>query len=333
MRRGALRRAGRLTLRLLLALACARGAGSLAACGSGHPSLATELVDSRYTILAKVEKEAIYRSPDDPIGVAGRLYTVRVSEVFGGAPPKRLVLDSVNTTSRFNMDVGESYLLLVQGGYAKGWVSNCGNSGTLRETAEAVAALRAAQGQRFGLMSLALDGRFATPLAPAREVAQYRNEEMGFAVRVPAGMQIASAQDPLLDRGFAASRGDVQLWVHASYTDAASMAEVQAARQILWGSGCKLLSRRPTTLAGKPALQWVRHCAAPGDAETPAVVTEVAALVKPRRGASRLLAVVLRAPTQGAASAGMGAVFEQTLQGVELLALSSRKPLMNKNSP
>lgn len=125
----------------LLGLFCAGHAFALCL-NDRHPSLAIETESSNFVIIGKVKRATNYTSPDDPTGIAGTKYVVSVVEAFKGNPPRILIVDSENTSSRFPLTVGQRYLLFVQGLATDGFVDSCGNSGVLKERKAAVVELR-----------------------------------------------------------------------------------------------------------------------------------------------------------------------------------------------
>jgi hypothetical protein len=125
----------------LLGILCAGHAFALCL-NDRHPSLAIETESSNFVIIGKVKKATDYTSSDDPTGIAGTKYVVSVLEAFKGNPPKILIVDSENTSSRFPLTVGQRYLLFVQGSATDGFVDSCGNSGVLKERKAEVAELR-----------------------------------------------------------------------------------------------------------------------------------------------------------------------------------------------
>ena len=123
-----------------------------------HPSVPVEFKDAAFVVIGRVLGERRISSADDPEGYAWTIYDVQVLETFKGKPPRALHLLSENTTARFPMDKGETYLLFVSRSSSvemagnerlpKDYVDNCGNSATVREAADKIKALRALSNAR-----------------------------------------------------------------------------------------------------------------------------------------------------------------------------------------
>lgn len=107
-----------------------------------RPSLAIETKSSNFIIIGRVKKATDYTSPDDPDGIAGTKYVVSVMDVLRGNPPKTLIVNSENTSSRFPLIVGQRYLLFIKGLPTDGLVDSCGNSGAANEKKAVIAKLR-----------------------------------------------------------------------------------------------------------------------------------------------------------------------------------------------
>ena len=107
-----------------------------------RPSLTIETKLSNFVIIGRVKKATDYTSPDDPDGITGTKYVVSVTQVFRGSPPKTLVVNSENTSSRFPLIVGQRYLLFIKGLPTDGLVDSCGNSGVANERKAMIAKLR-----------------------------------------------------------------------------------------------------------------------------------------------------------------------------------------------
>lgn len=106
--------------------------------------------DERVT--GRVTTERNISEPDDPEGYAWTVYTVQVLEIFKGTPPRTLRLLSENTSARFSMDTGKTYLLFVS--QAPGvemagkehlpsdYVDNCGNAAVAKDAEPAIKTVR-----------------------------------------------------------------------------------------------------------------------------------------------------------------------------------------------
>jgi hypothetical protein len=80
--------------------------------------------------------------------IRGTFYTIRVSEVFKGSPGKTVELYSENTSGRFPMEVGTSYLIFAYESTFEGIegprlaIDYCGNSGTLKQSKKVLTIVR-----------------------------------------------------------------------------------------------------------------------------------------------------------------------------------------------
>ena len=116
-----------------------------------HPSVPVEFKDATFVVIARVLGERRISSADDPEGYAWTIYDVQVLEAFKGKPPRALHLLSENTTARFPMDKGETYLLFVSRSPSVemtgnerlpgDYVDNCGNSATAKDAAGKIKAV------------------------------------------------------------------------------------------------------------------------------------------------------------------------------------------------
>jgi hypothetical protein len=112
------------------------------------PSVRAEFEDAQLVITGKVMGERRITTADDPEGYAFTIYTVKVLQTFKEPPQPTIHLLSENTTARFWMDTGKTYLLFVSRGVSPDssgteqlpdtFVDNCGNSAALPEAARAL---------------------------------------------------------------------------------------------------------------------------------------------------------------------------------------------------
>ncbi|WP_133155287.1 hypothetical protein [Kinneretia aquatilis] len=86
-------------------------------------------------MVAKTIRERVLTEDlSDPIGVTAIEYRIKVSKVLRGKASRELTVRSENNSTRFPMDVGVSYLLMLNRDLnGKLFVDNCGNSGTLSD--------------------------------------------------------------------------------------------------------------------------------------------------------------------------------------------------------
>jgi hypothetical protein len=96
-----------------------------------HPSVREEFETSTIVVLGKQVHKRNVSSSDDPEGVAATIYAVSVLEIFKGSAGRRISIFSENTTSRFPMDKGKTYLLFVRASPDGFFVDNCGNSAAI----------------------------------------------------------------------------------------------------------------------------------------------------------------------------------------------------------
>lgn len=100
-----------------------------AVCLNGNPSVKHEYDDGPIVLVGKVTaKKAVAESRDY---YEGDEYTVQAQEIFKGVPPNPLLIFSENSSGRFPMEVGSTYLLFIHEEMNRYQVSNCGNSGLL----------------------------------------------------------------------------------------------------------------------------------------------------------------------------------------------------------
>ena len=121
-----------------------------------NPSVADEFKDAAFVVTGRVLSERNISSPDDPEGFEWTVYTVKVLETFKGKPQRTIHLVSENSSARFYMDTGESYLMFVRQSPAvvmagqerlpTDYVDNCGNSALIKDAEPAVKAVRALSG-------------------------------------------------------------------------------------------------------------------------------------------------------------------------------------------
>lgn len=118
-----------------------------------NPSVPAEFKDAGFVVTGRVLSQRNISTPDDPESFEWTVYTVKVLESFKGKPQRTIHLVSENSSARFYMDTGESYLLFVNqfptvviAGKERlpvDFVDNCGNSALLKDAEPAVKAVRA----------------------------------------------------------------------------------------------------------------------------------------------------------------------------------------------
>ena len=117
-----------------------------------HPSVPAEFKNSALVIFGRVTSKRNISEPDDPEGYSSTIYTVQVLETFKGTPQRTIRLLSENTTARFAMDTGKTYLLFVsqsrstdmagQKRLPEAYVDNCGNSAVAKDAVSVIEAVR-----------------------------------------------------------------------------------------------------------------------------------------------------------------------------------------------
>jgi len=108
-------------------------ASASAACLDGNPKVAQEFAKTPIVMVGTaIESHDVPDDNDDGMS-SYTIYIVKAQEVIKGKPAKRLWLFSVNTSSRFPMDLNVPYLLFVQHFPDIDFVDSCGNSAPLKE--------------------------------------------------------------------------------------------------------------------------------------------------------------------------------------------------------
>jgi hypothetical protein len=117
-----------------------------------NPSVATEFNTTPIVITGRVLDERNISTPDDPEGYEWTIYTVKVLETLKGKPQGIIRLSSENTSARFSMETGKSYLLFVSQSdmtemageerLPDDYVDNCGNSALVHDARHALKVVR-----------------------------------------------------------------------------------------------------------------------------------------------------------------------------------------------
>ena len=111
-----------------------------AACLKGNPSVEQEYADSQSVFIGKViENKHIAESRDY---YDGDEYILQVQEVLKGKPSNRIAIFSENSSGRFLITPGSTYLLFAYVELGRFQINNCGNSGLLSDKKDAVDAVR-----------------------------------------------------------------------------------------------------------------------------------------------------------------------------------------------
>jgi len=117
-----------------------------------NPSVPDEFKEATFVITGRVVGERNISTPDDPEGFEWTVYTVKVLEIFKGKPTRTIHLVSENSSARFYMDTGKSYLLFVsqfptaaiagKEHLPTAYVDNCGNSALVHDAESAIRAVK-----------------------------------------------------------------------------------------------------------------------------------------------------------------------------------------------
>jgi hypothetical protein len=125
---------------LLVVLGALVATPSIAWCPDPPLSLEQEFGQSRFVVVGRVIAEsAVDRGPE---GVGGTNYVVAVTEILRGRPPKKITIFSENSSGRFPMVRGATYVLFVTKQTVEAFpkpvytVDNCGHSGQLPASAK-----------------------------------------------------------------------------------------------------------------------------------------------------------------------------------------------------
>ena len=125
-------------------------------CDGGYPNItvADEIKEANFVAIGKVTSRKIVVDPiEDPEGYEAELFQVEIENVLYGTPPEYVVkgyltLYNVNTSSRFNMDVGESYIMFVSEYWDGFYINSCGNSGTVIKSKEVIKTIQKIVGDK-----------------------------------------------------------------------------------------------------------------------------------------------------------------------------------------
>lgn len=117
-----------------------------------NPTVFAEFKELVFVIAWRVRGERNISEPDDPKGDAWTVYTVQVVETFKGTPQRTIRQLSENTSARFSMDAGKTYLLSVsqspiaamagQERLPADYVDNCGNSANAKDAGLVINTMR-----------------------------------------------------------------------------------------------------------------------------------------------------------------------------------------------
>lgn len=131
-----------LPIRLSL-LACAlllTGPLGLGFCPKPDPSVACEFLNSRVVFVGKVV--SVRTVPPHGEELDGWTYVLNVQEWFRGPHTKTIEVFTENTSGRFPLDIGKTYLLFAYPLGGRLTITNCGNSALLADAEGSVRDLR-----------------------------------------------------------------------------------------------------------------------------------------------------------------------------------------------
>jgi hypothetical protein len=111
-----------------------------ATCLAGNPSLEQEFQNAAMVFVGRVASEKFTSESKNYLD--GITYTIHVEEVLRGSRQKTVRIFSENTSGRFRLQIGASYLILAYKELDRLQVDNCGNSGEVSNKSEALALLR-----------------------------------------------------------------------------------------------------------------------------------------------------------------------------------------------
>jgi len=106
---------------------------------NGHPSVKNEYANSEYVLTAVVVTANEVPASQDGQDPSGTDYKLRGLNVFKGYPQETFTVFSENSSARFSMEVKKRYLIFVHRESGKLRIDNCGNSGPLDASANALA--------------------------------------------------------------------------------------------------------------------------------------------------------------------------------------------------
>jgi hypothetical protein len=176
-------------------------------CSVPQPRLVcAEYFRSPLVVKATLIQTKAFRDKDNPEGIAGYVYTMRVNQVIRGTKVRTLQVYEGNDSGRatFGWVPKRDYLLFLD--YAsdeKAWVlDGCGNSGPLTGAAPALSAINAIRTSGASMIrGVVSEEALSTPLAGVHVEAQsgprlfaaVTNEQGEFQFNVPPGRYSVSA--------------------------------------------------------------------------------------------------------------------------------------------
>jgi hypothetical protein len=124
-------------LGLILALR-ATAAMPAVVCVNGYPSVSSEYKSSQEVIASRVLTAKQLPPTDDNYFLDGTMYRVMVGKSYKGSSFRTLSVFSENSSGRFPMRVGHTYLLFLYQDHGRYQVDNCGNSDELARSSRKI---------------------------------------------------------------------------------------------------------------------------------------------------------------------------------------------------
>jgi hypothetical protein len=107
-------------------------------CVNGYPSVSSEYKSSQEVIASRVLTAKQLPPTDDNYFLDGTMYRVMVGKSYKGSPFRTLSVFSENSSGRFPMRVGHTYLLFLYQDHGRYQVDNCGNSDELARSSRKI---------------------------------------------------------------------------------------------------------------------------------------------------------------------------------------------------
>jgi hypothetical protein len=132
------------TTMIAIGLAVAAGPAFGLCTDDRHPQWREEFADSDIVATGTAIESRRVVDEKDPDGYVATIYGIQIREIFRGRIPRRLHVESENTSSRFPMDLGATYLMFLKRDTASGRyvIDNCGNSDSVDQARPILSILR-----------------------------------------------------------------------------------------------------------------------------------------------------------------------------------------------
>ncbi len=114
------------------------GLTAQAVCVNGHPSIASEFQQSKAVVVATVIGSKHVPETQEGDFLDGTMYEVKVERRFKGIDSPTLDIFSENSSGRFEMTTGETYLLFLYEDHGRLSVDNCGHSDLASKSTRAI---------------------------------------------------------------------------------------------------------------------------------------------------------------------------------------------------